>query len=370
MQIWNPWHGCHKISAGCANCYVYRRDESIGKDAGIVTKTNDFDLPLKRNRQGEYKLSKDEIVYCCMTSDFFLEDADKWRGDCWDMIRNRTDLHFYIITKRIDRFNECIPYDWEAGWDNVTICSTCENQDRADFRLPIFLRLPIKHREIISEPMLEEIHIEKYLETELIEHVICGGESGDNARACDFRWVQELRRQCIRNVVPFTFKQTGAVFIKDGKTYHIERSLQMLQAKKSGYSYYPNTNSAEKIKYTLPDRTDLFLRLSKSNFRSRFHLTNKDKEYIKEKGMEVIRTHAKDFISKRLAPENPDNDGKQTPMRGHPVFTAQHAVACCCRGCLEKWHHIPSGKILNENEQNYIADIIMEWIEKEYDKSV
>ena len=135
MAIWNPWHGCHKISPGCMNCYVYRRDESIGKDASIVTKTCDFDLPIKKNRQGEYKLKSDAgVVYTCMTSDFFLDVADEWRERCWDMIRDRKDLDFHIITKRIDRFNECIPSDWEEGWDNVTICSTCEDQERADIR--------------------------------------------------------------------------------------------------------------------------------------------------------------------------------------------------------------------------------------------
>ncbi len=240
MALWNPWHGCKKISPGCANCYVYRRDESVGKDASIVTKTGNYDLPLKRNRQGEFKLTpEDEVVFTCMTSDFFLDEADEWRQGCWDMIRERSDLHFFIITKRIDRFEKCMPPDWGDGWDHVTICSTCENQDRVDYRLPILLDLPLKHRRVASEPMLEGIHLEKYLETGLIEHVVCGGESGPKARPCDFEWIKEVRRECERHKVPFTFKQTGAVFIKDGRTYHIERKYQTSQARKSGISYYP-----------------------------------------------------------------------------------------------------------------------------------
>ncbi len=367
MPIWNPWHGCRKISPGCLNCYVYRRDESIGKDASIVTKTGDYTLPLKKNRQGGYKLqASDGVVYTCMTSDFFLDIADEWRGDCWDMIRLRSDLHFHIITKRIDRFAECVPDDWGDGWDNVTISSTCEDQERADFRLPILLALPIKHRQIISEPMLSEIDIEKYLAGGLIEQVTCGGESGENARPCDFGWVKELRRQCVRSGVEFYFKQTGAKFIKDGRLYRIERRLQMPQAKKSGYSYIPNTGCADMIKYTLPDREALFASLARSKFRSRFRLSDSDRQYISDKGMELIRSHAADFVAKRLAPENPQNDGKQTPMKGHPVFTAQHATACCCRGCLEKWHHIPSGKKLTEAEQRYITDVLMDWIERQY----
>ncbi len=356
MVVWNPWHGCHKISPGCANCYVYRRDESIGKDASVVTKTGDYDLPLKKNRQGQYKLTADDgIVFACMTSDFFLEDADEWRQGCWDMMRQRSDLQFYIITKRIDRFADCMPSDWGNGWDNVTICSTCEDQTRADYRL---------HREIISEPMLGEIDIGKYLATGLIEHVSCGGESGDNARPCDLRWIQEVRRQCIRCGVPFTFRQTGAVFIKEGKVYRLERKLHIPQAKKSGYSYTPGSNSGAAIKYQLPDRNELFTRLSRSDFRSRFHLTEKDKAYVREKGMDTIRSHARDFVEKRLSSEAPENDGKQTPMKGHPVFIAQHATACCCRGCLEKWHNIPSGKVLTQAEQEYITDVLMEWIKR------
>lgn len=366
MPIWNPWHGCHKLSPGCQNCYVYRRDESIGKDAGIVTKTGDYSLPLKKDRRGEYKLSPaDGVVFTCMTSDFFLEDADEWREGCWDIIRQRNDLHFHIITKRIHRFPECIPADWGEGWDNVTISSTCENQDRADFRLPLLLSFPIKHRQVISEPMLEEIDIEKYLASGLIEHVTCGGESGDNARPCDFRWVKELRRQCIRQGVPFTFKQTGAVFIKDGRLYHIERKLQMAQARKSGYSYVPGTGCAEAIRYVLPDREALFARLAGSEFRRRFRLGEKELAYLREKGADVIRSHAADFVRQRLAPENPPSDGKQTPMRGHPVFTAQHATACCCRGCLEKWHNIPAGKNLTEAEQAYIVSVITDWISRQ-----
>lgn len=105
--------------------------------------------------------------------------------------------------------------------------------------------------------------------------------------------------------------------------------------------------------------------LSKSNFRSKFHLKEKDKKYIEEKGIEKIQEHANDFINKRLAPSIILNDGKQTPMRGHPVFIAQHATATCCRGCLEKWHKIPKGKELTKEQVDYIVKLIMTWINKE-----
>ena len=111
------------------------------------------------------------------------------------------------------------------------------------------------------------------------------------------------------------------------------------------------------------DLTDLFARLAKSDFRSRFHLTKKDKEYIAQKGLPTIRRHAEDFIAKRLAPAVIPNDGKQTPMRGHPVFLAQHATGCCCRGCFYKWHHIPAGRGLTNEEQQYAVAVLMAWIE-------
>ena len=111
---------------------------------------------------------------------------------------------------------------------------------------------------------------------------------------------------------------------------------------------------------------ELFLRLSKSKFRSKFKLSVVDKDYIADKGMDTIKSHAIDFIAKRLAPANPQNDGKQTPMKGHPVFVAQHATATCCRGCLEKWHKIAQGKELSERQQEYIVKVIMTWIEQKY----
>ena len=109
----------------------------------------------------------------------------------------------------------------------------------------------------------------------------------------------------------------------------------------------------------------LFQKLGNSKFRSSFHLKQKDIDYINEKGIDTIRQHARDFIAKREAPAVIPNDGKQTPMRGHPVFIGQHATGTCCRSCLEKWHHIPKGRELTETEQKYVVDVIMEWIKRQ-----
>lgn len=105
--------------------------------------------------------------------------------------------------------------------------------------------------------------------------------------------------------------------------------------------------------------------LKKSNFRSKFHLSEKDKLYIAQKGIPVIREHAADFVRSRLAPAYIPNDGKQTPMRGHPVFVAQHACACCCRGCFEKWYGVPKGTELTEIQQKGVVDLLMAWIKRE-----
>lgn len=237
MPFWNPWHGCTKCSPGCLHCYVYRRDESFGKDASVVQKTASFTLPVQKDRKGQYKIKpEDGMVWTCFTSDFFHPDADPWRPEAWRIMHERADLQFYFITKRPERFGEGLPADWGEGYENVHICCTCENQEMTDRRLPVFLSLPIRHKEIIHEPMLEEIHIEAYLEQyhDAIECVSCGGESGDDARVCDFNWVLNTRRQCDAYGVPFHFHQTGSLFRYQDRIYHIPRKYQAEQARKAG----------------------------------------------------------------------------------------------------------------------------------------
>ena len=106
-------------------------------------------------------------------------------------------------------------------------------------------------------------------------------------------------------------------------------------------------------------------KLEKSKFRSSFHLTKKEKAYLEEKGMDVMRSHAKDFVRQKLAPAEPLNDGKQTPMHGHPLFKAMHATGCCCRGCLNKWYKVPLHQELNEVQQEKIVNLLLAWIDKQ-----
>ena len=239
MQNWNPWHGCSKISTGCLNCYVYRGDARYGRDPTVCRKTLAFDLPVQKKRDGSYKLKSGD-VFCCGSSDFFLDESDTWRADAWHFIRERPDIDFLIITKRIHRFRVSLPDDWGAGYDNVAIGCTCENQDMANYRMPIFLSLPIKYRYVICEPILEKIDLSPWLHSGKILKVVAGGESGSNARVCDYEWITFLRDQCDRYDIDFYFKQTGTYLKKDGRTYHIDRCLQHSQARKAGINYFSN----------------------------------------------------------------------------------------------------------------------------------
>lgn len=229
---WNPWHGCTKISPGCAHCYVYRRDEAFGGTASKCRKTAAFDLPLRRGRSGGWKLPLGSWVYTCFTSDFLLADADDWRPDCWKMMRERSDCTFCFFTKRIERMGSCLPPDWGDGYDNVVVGCTVENQEMAERRLPVFAELPIKRRLIVAEPLLGPIDVSPWLGC--VEEVCAGGESGKDARPCDFEWVLALRDACAERGVPFSFHQTGARFVRGGKLYKIPRRLQHVQAKKAG----------------------------------------------------------------------------------------------------------------------------------------
>ena len=110
------------------------------------------------------------------------------------------------------------------------------------------------------------------------------------------------------------------------------------------------------------DMDELFADLERSKFRSRFRLTGKEAEYLRDKGLAMILQHARGFITKRLADADPVNDGQQTPMRNHPIFVAQHATGTCCRGCLAKWHHIPKGRPLTQEQIDYIVEVLRRWL--------
>jgi len=247
---WNLWHGCTKVSAGCQHCYMYRRDEAVGKDPTKVVKTLAFNLPIRILKSGEhkgkYKIPPGSHIYTCFSSDFFHPAADEWRDEAWNMIRTRSDCTFFMITKRPERIAEHLPSDWNggcgngdygnrAGWDHVTIAVTCENQAMTNKRLPVYLALPLRHHSVMIEPMLTTVNLRPFFRDypDIIESVSVGGESGPDARPCDYAWVLDVHMQCVENGVAFSYHQTGARLIKGGKEYLIPREYQHEQAHKA-----------------------------------------------------------------------------------------------------------------------------------------
>ncbi len=237
MAMWNPWRGCRKCSEGCLYCYIHKGDAKRSVNTSEIIKTKDFAKPIEKKKNGEYKM-KSGLVYLCFSTDFLIEEADGWRNDCWQMIRQRQDCTFLFLTKRIDRFMNCIPDDWGNGYENVIVCCTIENQKNAEYKLSIFQDLPIKHKCITAQPLIEAINFEKYLDG--VELVVVGGESDRNARPLNYDWVLDIREQCMRKKVDFEFRQCGTYFIKDGKNYTIQTKDLTKQAKLAGIDYKVN----------------------------------------------------------------------------------------------------------------------------------
>ena len=249
-DIWSPWHGCIKISEGCAHCYMYFLDKVHGnKNGSEIYKTKNMRYPLMKNKDGSYKIKSGEQIRVCMSSDFFLEEADSWREEAWDIMRIRKDVVFFLLTKRADRIQKCLPKDWNDGWENIFLNVTCENQQRADERIPILLNIPAKHKGIMCAPFIGPITIEKYLVEGQLEQVIVGGENYDGARACHFDWVKSLQKECVNHNVKFCFIETGTQFVKDGKTYILKsKDLQAKMAYKSKMNF-----EGKKIEWRLYD---------------------------------------------------------------------------------------------------------------------
>lgn len=254
LKSWNLWHGYRKYSEGCENCYMYYLDEVWGvpERAAVISRTGDFNKPLKKDRQGRYKISSGYCLRINMTSDTFLEEADEWRPEMWQMIRARSDVHFYILTKRVPRIAECLPTDWGDGYENVELNITCENQRVFDERWPIFEKIPAKHKGMNLAPLLGEIDITPALASGQIESVCLGGEGFGGRRPCRYEWIKRISDDCEKYRVNFTLNAIGAVFIKDGKRYHISSQLvQGQQAFLSGLSRF-----YEKPIYKLYDPID------------------------------------------------------------------------------------------------------------------
>lgn len=225
---WEPWTGCYRASEGCDNCYFYGpHSKRYGQNT--ILKTDKFDWPIRKNNKGEYNIKGNKILATCFATDFFIPEADEWRKEAWKIIKERTDIEFLILTKRIDRFTVSLPTDWGEGYDNVNIGCTVENQKIADYRLPLFLSYPLKRRFIACAPLLEGLDLTAYLSG--VNHVTVGGETGRDARICDYDWVLDIRDQCISSNVTFWFKNTGSLFKRNGTVEKINPFKQTGLAK-------------------------------------------------------------------------------------------------------------------------------------------
>ncbi|SDN12267.1 DUF5131 family protein [Lachnospira pectinoschiza] len=238
-DIWNPWHGCRKCSEGCQNCYMFYNDSLHGKNGADIYRTKaGFKYPLSKDRNGRYKVKSGEKIRVCMNSDFFLEEADMWRDEAWAIIRQRPDVIFWLLTKRPERVSNCLPYDWGDGWENVMFNVSCENQKRADERIPILLDLPFKHKGIMCAPFIGPVSIKKYLPENQIEQVLCDGENYNGARPCHYEWVKQLHDECKEYNVGFIFCSIGSCFVKDNKIYRVKSGkIRSEQAALSGLSF-------------------------------------------------------------------------------------------------------------------------------------
>lgn len=236
MGIWNPWRGCRKYSEGCKFCYIHKGDFKKGVDTSQIVKTDAFYRPIEKTKKGLYKVKPNQKIYTCFASDFLIEEADIWRKECWEFIKERSDLEFIFLTKRIERFQNCIPNDWGTGYDNVTIGCTIENQKQANIRLPIFEQSLIKHKIIICQPLIENIFIEGFLQN--IELIVVGGESDKYGRTLDYDWVLNIRKQAIDKNINFEFRQCASNFLKNGKLYKLNVKDLASQARKANINFY------------------------------------------------------------------------------------------------------------------------------------
>ena len=217
---------------------MYYLDSQRGRDGSEIyrVKTN-FNLPLKKDSQGNFKVKSGETLRVCMTSDFFLEEADAWRPEVWKMIHERSDVNFWLLTKRPERISGCLPDDWGCGYENVSLNITVENQKRTDERFPVLLAIPAKHKGAMAAPFIGPVDMEKYLQSGQIESVFADGENYEGARPLHYEWVKSLYDQCVRQSVPFSFFGLGNVFVKDHKVYHVCKAYQHTEALRSGLQY-------------------------------------------------------------------------------------------------------------------------------------
>lgn len=208
-KTWNPWHGCTKVSPGCAHCYMFRDKKRYGQNPEVVTRSKTtFRDPLKWKEPAR--------VFTCSWSDWFHADADAWRDEAWDIIRATPHLTYQILTKRVERVADHLPDDWGEGWPNVWLGVSVENQRHA-YRAHALVQIPAAVRFVSAEPLLGPVKFVYGREEDgtyrctisEIDWVIVGGESGPDARPMSLDWARSLRDDCAAFGTAFFLKQLG-----------------------------------------------------------------------------------------------------------------------------------------------------------------
>lgn len=219
QNTWNPWHGCTKVSEGCKFCYMYRDKERYGQDPTTVMRSkSNFNAPLK--------WKEPTLIFTCSWSDWFIENADEWRAEAWEIIKATPQHTYQILTKRPERIWQCLPPDWGNGYKNVWLGVSVENQNNCE-RILELISVPAVVRFVSAEPLLglidfclEGISFQQGKTIrELIHWVIVGGESGNDTgkyryRPCELHWIESIVRQCQTNGVPVFVKQFGTYLAK------------------------------------------------------------------------------------------------------------------------------------------------------------
>lgn len=201
---WNPWMGCHKVSPGCKFCYAERDMNRFGREFTTVRRsTTTFRDPLKWAKAG--RLAPGSRIFTCSFSDWFIEEADPWRGEAWDVIRRTPKFTYLILTKRSERIAECLPKDWGEGYPNVWLIVSAENQEYYDKRTAHLQHIPAKVRGISAEPLLGPIILGDFYP----DWIITGGESGNAPRVSSPEWFRSMRNQALASGIPFFHKQNG-----------------------------------------------------------------------------------------------------------------------------------------------------------------
>lgn len=222
-KTWNPWHGCTKVSPGCAHCYMFRDKARYGNDPTMVQRSKTtFTAPLKWKEPA--------LVFTCSWSDWFHEDADAWRDDAWAIIKATPHLTYQILTKRPERMREHMPKDWGNGYPNVWLGTSVENQRWVE-RINALAAVPSVVRFVSAEPLLGPLDLLSFSgETAPIarlDWIIVGGESGPDARPMHELWAKDILNQCRMYGVAFFLKQLGGhpdaraheKAVLDGRTY-------------------------------------------------------------------------------------------------------------------------------------------------------